>query len=95
MGELLAPVPTRAVDPAYPVELMRQNVEGTVTLYAVIHSDGSVGDVRVMQSVDDRLDHYASIALSRWQFRPATRNGTPVALEAIVMIPFRSARHGF
>ena len=94
-GELLAPVPTRAVDPAYPVELMRQNVEGTVTLYAVIHSDGSVGDVRVMQSVDDRLDHYASIALSRWQFRPATRNGTPVALEAIVMIPFRSARHGF
>jgi len=94
-GELLAPVPTRAVDPAYPVELMRQNVEGTVTLYAVIHSDGSVGDVRVMQSVDDRLDHYASVALSRWQFRPATRNGTPVALEAIVMIPFRSARHGF
>jgi len=38
---------------------------------------------------DDRLDEYARMALSRWRFRPATRNGNPVALQAVVMIPFR------
>ncbi len=38
---------------------MRRNVQGTVTLYAVIRSDGSVGEVRVLQGVDDRLDAYA------------------------------------
>ncbi len=91
-GVLMAPVATQKVDPAYPAALMRENVEGTVTLYAVIHSDGSVGDVRVIQSVDDRLDTYASTALSRWRFLPAVKNGSPVAVEAVVMIPFRAIR---
>lgn len=94
-GNLSAPVPTQSVDPAYPAELMKQNVEGTVTLYAVIGSDGSVSGIRVLEGVDDRLDHYAAVALSRWRFRPATRNGTPVPLEAVVMIPFRPNRHSF
>ncbi len=92
-GELIAPVATQKVDPAYPIELMRQNVEGTVTLYAVIHSDGSVADVRILRGVDGRLDAYARTALAQWHFRPATRNGTAVAIEAVVMIPFRAIRH--
>jgi protein TonB len=91
-GVLMAPVATQKVDPAYPAALMRENVEGTVTLYAVIHSDGSVGDVRVLQGVDDRLDTYARTALSRWRFLPAVKNGNPVAVQAVVMVPFRAIR---
>jgi TonB family protein len=91
-GVLMAPVATQKVDPAYPAALMRENVEGTVTLYAVIHSDGSVGDVRVLQGVDDRLDTYARTALSRWHFLPAVKNGNPVAVQAVVMVPFRAIR---
>lgn len=89
-GDLTAPEALRKVDPAYPLELMRTQIEGKVTLYAVIHSDGSVGDVRVLNSVDDRLDEYARAALSRWRFRPATKAGAAVALEAVVTIPFRA-----
>jgi TonB family protein len=88
-GDLLAPVATHAVDPGYPLELMRENVKGTVTLVAVIHSDGSVGDVQVLNGIDDRLDEYARNALLRWRFLPAMRNGNPVALQAVVIIPFR------
>jgi TonB family protein len=91
-GELVAPVATQEVDPGYPLELMRQNVQGTVMLSAVIRSDGSVGEVRILRGVDDRLDVYASAALSRWRFRPATRNGDPVAIQTVVMIPFRPMR---
>lgn len=91
-GDLLAPVATRTADPGYPLELMRQNVHGTVSLSAVIHSDGSVGDVRVLNGVDDRLDQYACDALLRWRFLPALRNGNPVPLQAVVMIPFRPRR---
>ena len=91
-GELSAPVATQKVDPAYPMELMRRNVHGTVTLYAVIRNDGSVTDVRVLRGVDDSLDEFARAALSRWRFRPATKNGSPVALEAVIMIPFRPVR---
>ncbi|HEY1265498.1 MAG TPA: TonB family protein [Terriglobales bacterium] len=88
-GNLTAPVATRKVDPAYPLEMMRRNVKGTVTLYAVIRSDGSVGDVKVLSGVNDQLDAYARAALSQWRFSPATKNGSPVALEAVVAIPFK------
>jgi TonB family protein len=94
-SDLTAPVPVRKIDPGYPLELMRQNVEGTVLLRAVIRSDGTVGDIEVMQSPDDRLDQFARTALSRWQFEPATRNGAPVDLQALVMIPFRVRKSGF
>lgn len=91
-GELSAPSALRKVDPAYPLELMRQNVGGTVILYAVIHSDGTVGDVRILRSVDDRLDRYASQAVAKWRFEPATKNGKPVDVEATFWIPFKPAR---
>jgi len=94
-GDLMAPVATRAVDPGYPLELMRQNVHGTVMLSAVINSDGHVADVRVLNGIDDRLDAYARAALLRWQFLPALKNGNPVPLQAVVMIPFRPMRKGF
>ena len=91
-GDLSAPTATREADPAYPLELMKQNVQGTVTLYAVIRRDGSVTDVRVLRSVDDRLDEFAREALARWHFRPATKNGSTVDLEAVVTIPFHPGR---
>jgi TonB family protein len=91
-GELLAPVATEKSDPGYPLELIRANVHGMVTLYAVIHADGKVGDIRVLNSPDERLDSFAEKALARWKFVPAVRGGKPVALEAVVVIPFRVRR---
>jgi TonB family protein len=86
---IAAPVAVSKVDPAYPADAMRDNVEGTVTLYAVIHVDGTVSGIKVLNSVDPRLDEAAAKALARWQFRPGTKAGDPVELEAVVQIPFR------
>lgn len=91
-GDLLAPVAVEKSDPGYPLELIRANVHGMVTLYAVIGADGKVAEVRVLNSPDDRLDAYAKKALSRCIFAPAERAGKPVALEAVVRIPFRVRR---
>lgn len=90
--ELSAPVALNKVDPAYPAELIRDQVEGTVVLYAVIRSSGVVDSVRVLRSVDDRLDKSAITALQRWHFRPGTKKGIPVDIEAVVQIPFRVAK---
>jgi TonB family protein len=87
-GEVVAPQAMVKVDPAYPAELMRARVEGTVTLYAVIHKDGSVGEVKVLRGLEERLDQSARVALLRWKFHPATKNGSAVDLEAVVQIPF-------
>jgi TonB family protein len=89
---LSQPAATRKVDPAYPLQLMRENVSGTVILYAVIHADGTVGNVRILRGVDDRLDRFASQAVAQWQFQPATKNGTPVDVEATFQIPFHPSR---
>jgi TonB family protein len=87
--DLSAPSATRKVDPAYPLELMRQNVGGTVILYGVIHADGTVGNIRVLQSVDERIDRFAGEAIAKWQFQPATKKGSPVDVEATFWIPFK------
>ena len=89
-GNLLTPVPMEKSDPGYPLELMKNNVHGQVTLYAVIHSDGKVGNIRVLSSPDDRLDRDAMSALSRWEFVPAEKDGKAVAIEAVVVIPFKT-----
>ncbi|HEY6337101.1 MAG TPA: TonB family protein [Candidatus Sulfotelmatobacter sp.] len=91
---LAAPTPIRKVDPAYPLQLMHENVAGTVIVYAVIQADGSVGAVRILRGIDDRIDPFASQAIKQWQFRPATKNGVPVDVEATFHIPFRPSRVG-
>jgi hypothetical protein len=44
----------------------------------------------LVSGIDDQLDANAMQALSQWKFRPATKQGTPVELEAIVHIPFHA-----
>ena len=68
--------------------LAHDRVEGTVTLYAVIRRDGTVGDIRVLHSVDKLLDYSAMRALAGWRFLPGMKNGSAVDLEAVVEIPF-------
>jgi TonB family protein len=88
--EVSAPGPLRKIDPKYPPTLIREHVEGEVVLYAVIRSDGTVDSIQLVRGIDEQLDANAMQALSQWKFRPATKQGTPVDLEAIVHIPFHA-----
>jgi TonB family protein len=89
------PVALTKADPAYPAALMHDRIEGVVVLYAVIHSDGHVGEIRVLEGVHETLDENARNALLKWRFRPGNRNGVPVDLEAVVKIPFKAPRSTF
>jgi TonB family protein len=93
-GGLSQPAATRQVDPGYPLQLMRENVSGTVIVYAVIRADGTVDNVRVLRGVDERLDKFASEAVTQWRFQPAMKNGSPVDVEATFLIPFHPPRVG-
>ncbi len=89
-GELSGPVPLRKVDPRYPPAQRQAGIQGEVVLYAIIRANGTVDSIQVIRSLDSVLDKNAMEALAEWKFQPATRNGVPVDLEAIVHIPFRS-----
>lgn len=88
--ELSAPVPLRKVDPKYPQTLVEDHVEGEVILYGVIRPDGNVDSIQLVRGVDEQLDANAIQAFSQWKFEPATKDGRPVPLEAIVHIPFHA-----
>lgn len=88
-SDLIGLALVRKVDPKYPPELIEQNVQGEVILYAVIRADGSVDSIQLVRGIDPQLDANAKSALSQWKFRPATKSGVPVDLEAIVHIPFK------
>jgi len=89
-SDLSGPEPLRKVDPKYPPELRSHRVEGEVVLYAVIRKDGSVDSVQLVAGVDPTLDENSMQAFSQWKFRPGSRGGAPIDLEAIVHIPFRA-----
>jgi TonB family protein len=95
LGEISSPEPVRKVDPLYPAALRNDRVEGVVILHAIIRSDGSVGDVRVLEGFNDELDANARTALEQWRFRPGTRNGVPVDVEAVIRVPFRAPKLGY
>jgi TonB family protein len=88
-NNLSAPLAVRKIDPKYPTSLVTARVEGEVVLYAIIRADGSVDSIQILKSLDPELDRNAIEAFSRWKFSPATRDGSPVDLEAVVHIPFR------
>ena len=88
-GQLSGPVPLEKVDPKYPPQMIKEHVEGQVILYAIIGKDGVVRNIQLVHSVEPELDKDAMEALAHWKFRPATREGEPVELEAVVYIPFR------
>jgi TonB family protein len=84
-----SPVPVRKVDPKYSEFMRQERIEGEVILYAVIRPDGTVDSIQLVRGIDEKLDANAMSAFSQWKFEPATKEGQPVALEAIVHIPFR------
>jgi TonB family protein len=92
---IAAPEVVSKSDPAYPGELIQDGIQGTVILTAIIRADGSVGDIAVIKSLDPRLDQNAALALSRWLFRPALKDGQAIDLEAIITVPFRTKAAGF
>jgi len=89
-GNIAAPVPVHKVDPKYPSTMVEERIEGEVILYGVIRQNGTVDSIQLVRGVDDRLNANAMDAFKEWKFEPATREGQPVDLEAIVHIPFHA-----
>lgn len=89
---LVPPQVRKKVDPCYPSEVeFKERVEGVVVVYGLIRPDGRVDDAVVMRGINPRIDQAALEAFSRSLFEPARKRGKPVAIDALVEIPFRFA----
>ena len=76
--------------PQYTSDAMRAKIQGSVVLECVVQTDGTVGDVRVIRSLDTTygLDQEAIKAAKQWKFAPGTRNGEPVPVMVSIELTF-------
>jgi TonB family protein len=87
-GHVEPPVIDQRVEPAYPEGARRERVEGPVTIEAVITEEGCIKGVRVLKTLDPRLDFEAARAVSQWKYRPAHLDGRPVSVYLTVNVTY-------
>ena len=81
IGPAMDPRYARELQPPYPPSEQREGHDGRVTVRVRIGADGRVREVQRMSATSDAFFRATERqALSRWRFRPATRDG--VAEEA-------------
>jgi TonB family protein len=85
------PVPIHQERPTYTQAAMAARIEGSVLLETIVWADGSVGDVKVVRSLDSDLglDQEAVKALKLWTWKPGTRGGEPASVAVQIELTFR------
>lgn len=69
----------KRVTPLYPRIMEQARVAGTVVLDAIIHQNGSIGDVTLKSATNDAFAQAAIAAVRQWQY-------TPIPYEGIVTV---------
>jgi protein TonB len=85
------PQPIFSPGPDYPLSVRngKHKIQGTCVLGITVDERGRVRDVHVTRSLDKRLDQNAIDAVKQWKFKPAMRDGKPVAVFTSVEVDFR------
>ena len=87
---IIPPVAQENPEPPYTPEARRERISGELTLQVVVSPQGTVVDVLEKgPGLGDGLDQSAIRTVRNWTFKPATRNGAPIQISAIVYITFR------
>jgi TonB family protein len=88
-GGVSAPRVTYAPDPEYSEKARKAGYRGTCVLWLVVDAKGLPRDIRVTRAVGMGLDEKAIEAVRTWRFKPAMKNGVPVAVQINVEVNFR------
>ena len=84
LNGLVPPFALIKEQPDLPADIVRQYLGKQIVIYGVIDKSGRFGHMEVEQAPDVRLNQPILDQLSRWVFRPAELNGTPVAVKALL-----------
>jgi hypothetical protein len=81
-SKLTAPYPQVTFRP-----VLRRRPGAYMMLHGSVGADGRFHDLRVLGANEPYENEVALAVLERWEFRPAARDGKPVAVEALLAIP--------
>ncbi len=88
-GGVTAPALLAKVEPEYSEEARKAKYQGTVLLYVQVSPEGKAVNMRVLHSLGLGLDEKAMEAVKKWRFKPGTKDGKPVTVEAQIEVNFR------
>jgi len=83
MGRLI-----QKVSPSYPESERHGHVQGTVAIYAVIGTDGSLHDLRIVSGVSPGLNKASLDAVQQWRYEPNMCQDTPVEVESVIQVNY-------
>jgi TonB family protein len=83
-----APRAVYTPEPEFSEAARKKRFQGTVLLNVVINEEGNISRIRVQKSLGLGLDENAVESMKSWRFKPATRNGQPVAVEMNIEVSF-------
>jgi protein TonB len=75
------PFVLKHVNPDYDTAARQEGIQGSVRLAAIVETDGTASGIRVIKSLDERLDRQAIKALGQWQFNPGRKDGAAVRVQ--------------
>lgn len=76
----------KKVAPIYPDDAKHARVSGTVTIQAVIGTDGWVHDMQVLTAPSASMAASSLGAVSQWRYRPYLLNGSPVEVQTTINV---------
>jgi len=89
-GGLIAPIKMSEVLPEYTPSATRAGIQGDVYIEAVVMTDGSVADPKLIRGLpDDELNARALEAILKWTFKPGMKDGQPVPVIALFTVTYR------
>jgi protein TonB len=86
-----AAVPVRMAEPEYPYEMKREGISGIVTVVFFVDEKGNVVDPQMQKSTNKGFEQAALNAISKWKFKPARQDGTPVKSKLAIPLQFTNA----
>jgi len=89
VGVIAPPVAITRVPAEYTAMARRFRIEGDVRLRVTVAEDGRVGDVEVLEGLQQGLTEQAIRAVKKWRFEPATAGDRPVSATVDVTVQFR------
>ena len=76
------------VEPVYPADARKQNLQGIIAVDVIVGRDGSVESMRALNG-PDVLAHAAMDALRWWKFEPYRVNGEAAVAETTLAVEFK------
>ena len=85
----MAPALLYKLEPEYTEEARAEKIAGTVLISVVVDTNGVATDIQLMKGIGFGLDEKAVEAIAQWKFRPGTKDGVPVPVQANIEVNFR------